>query len=247
MPEIIYEKRVVAFLDILGFSQLVDQSVGSPEDMEKLRSLVGMLEGAIPRLDQGVSPTVPLRLIPKYIYISDSIVLISPLNDVELKQYNGLEILVMRCIQLSHFFLKAGYLLRGGIAVGDVWHNGANIVGPAYQEAYRLEQSDCRPCVILSTGAKEFWNKSSSNYSRMCILDHGTLIVNGLHDYYIDDQSLNGVKCTYNMYTNLVNSRLEFELLPGPKAKWEWIKSFLEVEISEASKWHDSSKMPPNP
>ena len=122
-----FEDRAVAFIDVLGFSSLVTSAASDPLAFEELQVLVDILSSVIPYLDQGVSKTVPVHLIPEHTYISDSIILSAPLKDDAMKSYNGLSIVVMRCIQLTHHFLKAGYLLRGGISIGKAWHNKSNI------------------------------------------------------------------------------------------------------------------------
>lgn len=237
MQNITYEERAVAFIDVLGFSMLVDNSVHAVSAREELQSLVDMLETSIPLLNNGVCSTVPARLIPKHTYVSDSIILSAPIADPEFKHYSGLDILIMRCIQLSHRFLGAGYLLRGGIAVGNVWHSDGNIVGPAYQEAYRLEATGENPCIVLSESAKEYWVKGFGGGSRMCVRDRETLIVNGLHDFYIVDKSHGGIERTFEEYKRIVDDNLVSELPISAKAKWNWFKSFLEQEQSEAANW----------
>jgi class 3 adenylate cyclase len=82
-----------------------------------------------------------------------------------------LEILVMRVIQVTQLLLDFGYLVRGAIEVGKVWHVDANIVGPAYQEAYRLEPTAKMPRVILSAPATQLWRSSGESAgNRMCAL-----------------------------------------------------------------------------
>lgn len=86
-----------------------------------------------------------------------------------MKNYNGLSVLVMRVIQLTHILLSKGYLIRGGISVGDVWHTESNIVGAAYQEAYSIESQAIAPCVKLSSAAMDYWNKTEGSFNAMCI------------------------------------------------------------------------------
>ncbi|MDP1776226.1 MAG: hypothetical protein Q8K94_06370, partial [Moraxellaceae bacterium] len=169
MPNITYEQRAVAFIDVLGFKQLVDASVRNDTARHELESLIGNLESAIPVLDAGVSETVPERLIPKHTYISDCIILSAPLDDPNVKNYSGLETVVMRAIQVTHRMLDAGYLLRGGISVGPLWHGDGNLVGPPYQEAYLLEHNGNEPRIVLSPSAVEHWGKGFGAGSRMCI------------------------------------------------------------------------------
>lgn len=42
--------------------------------------------------------------------------------------YSGLEILVMRVIQVAQLLLDFGYLVRAAVTVGKVWHVETNIV-----------------------------------------------------------------------------------------------------------------------
>lgn len=116
-----------------------------------------MLESAIPKLDGTEDHAVPRELSPKHLDISDSISLSAPLTSGQMPSYRGLAILVMRVIQISHILLSKGYLLRGGISVGPVWHTDSNIVGPAYQEAYQIETKTLVPRVELSRSAKYHW------------------------------------------------------------------------------------------
>ncbi|WP_228014179.1 hypothetical protein, partial [Vibrio sp. OPT46] len=67
-------------------------AVGS-DNFELLRDLIGTLENALPNLNSKVNSDVPTELIPKHIYISDSIILSAPLSSEKMKGYCGLSIL----------------------------------------------------------------------------------------------------------------------------------------------------------
>ena len=73
-----YTERVVAFFDVLGFDRLVNQSAWNNEEqkdaLNKLNKLIHILERSIPTLDSMVSESVPQEVIPRHIYISDSII-----------------------------------------------------------------------------------------------------------------------------------------------------------------------------
>lgn len=234
MPTIKYEKRAVAYVDVLGFSELVDQSKKGAEARKKLGDLVDKLANAVPCFDRHVGANVPKNHIPDHIYISDCIVLSVILDDKADKTYDGLSILVMRVIQLVQWFLEAGYLVRGGVAIGPVWHCDNNIVGPAYQEAYKLEQGVAvMPRVILSKDAAQRWNAKKASWhvnSRMCMQDaDGQLIVNGLHEGYIaKGQAYDDV---YQCYLDSVAKKLSSKMSVSARAKWLWFREFLESEI----------------
>jgi hypothetical protein len=149
-----FEERAVAFIDVLGFKTLVGKSVKESQSLDQLERLIKLLSSAVHELNAAVSPHVSDHLIPKHLYISDCIILSAPIKDSERRSYSGVDLLVMRSIQISQLFLEAGYLVRGGISVGQVWHTASNIVGPAYQDAFDLERKADLPRIILSDAAK---------------------------------------------------------------------------------------------
>jgi len=229
---ITFDNRAVAFVDVLGFKALVNSAAGN-NDLASLEELVSLLSTAIPSFDATVDKSVPKSLIPRHIYISDCIILSAPMSHPTYHYDNGLSIVVMRVIQLSHLLLRAGYLIRGGISVGNVWHSESNIVGPAYQEALALEQGGQEPIVVLSASAVKCWEGES----RMCLQQDGKVFVNGLFDYYIPNSTEYGViDRTYKHYAELAEKRLCEGLIPSAKEKWQWFKDFVQAEVSKGLK-----------
>lgn len=229
-----FQDRAVAFVDILGFKTLVDGAAKNDKQLSQLSGLIKLLSSAVPMLNESVDSSIGNHLIPKHIYISDCIILSAPLIDPNTPSYDGLSIVVMRVIQLSHYFLNAGYLIRGGISVGKVWHTDSNIVGPAYQEAYCLEKKGNEPIVALAELAAKQWRGGS----RMCLQHEGKVFVNGLFDYYIPNSNKHGeIEQSYNRYASLVDQRLSEELPLSARMKWCWFNKFLQSEVSEGLKW----------
>lgn len=229
-----FEDRAVAFIDVLGFKALVNGAVENEATKQKLADLVALLESAIPRLDAGVDSDVPKHLIPRHQYISDCIILSAPLADTDRSWYNGVSVIVMRAIQLSHFFLNEGYLVRGGISAGKLWHTETNIVGPAYQEAYLLEEKGNEPRVQLHSHALQHWDGGS----RMCLKEGNVSFVNGLFDFYIPNNTKHGViEATYEKYERFAAEALASNLPQPAKDKWLWFQRFLQSEKPEGLKW----------
>ncbi|WP_282810821.1 hypothetical protein [Thauera humireducens] len=229
-----FEDRAVAFIDVLGFKALVAGAVQNHEQLNQLSGLIDLLSSAVPMLDSSVDSTVAAHLIPKHIYISDCIILSAPHTDTDRPSYDGLSIVVMRAIQLSHYFLNAGYLIRGGISVGKVWRTNSNIVGPAYQEAYLLEHNGNEPIIVLSESAATRWRGGS----RMCLQSDGKVFVNGLFDYYIPNNNQHGeIERAYGRYADLADQKLEEGLPQSAQSKWSWFKEFLQSEAPEGLKW----------
>lgn len=231
MQKIKFEDRAVAFIDVLGFKQVVDAAGQGEHKHTALESLIDLLESSVPKLDGTVDHTVPRDLIPKHLYISDSIILSAPLTSSQMPSYRGLSILVMRVIQVSHILLSKGYLLRGGISVGPVWHTNSNIVGPAYQEAYQIETKTLVPRVELSPNAKNHWVSTEGSSSTMCLEYMDRFIVNVLHDYYIQDNSHGAAERAFENYSRIIESNLRANHTERVRYKWWWFKKYLDSEV----------------
>ncbi len=231
MQKITFEQRAVAFIDVLGFKPVVDHAAQGSKNLAELQELIELLSTAVPSLDGSVDASVPTELIPKHIYISDSIILSAPLTSERMTSYNGLSILVMRVIQLTHILLSKGYLIRGGISVGDVWHTESNIVGAAYQEAYSIESQAIVPCVKLSSAAVDHMNKTEGSGNKMCIDYKNCFMVNGLHDYYIQDKSHGAAARAFEGYARLVDRNIEGYHPESVRYKWWWFKQYLDSEV----------------
>ncbi|UOY08909.1 hypothetical protein L0P88_10225 [Muricauda sp. SCSIO 64092] len=129
---VIYEERACLFLDILGFSEHVRQSTdkNNLEVTSKAREISELLN-LLPIKMRSIGESNRNRRITQF---SDSIVVSFALSD----KNAFVELLddIMRII--INFILK-GYLVRGGISYGKLFHNDNLVFGPAMITAYELE------------------------------------------------------------------------------------------------------------
>lgn len=230
MLNIQFEDRAVAFIDVLGFKTIVNKASENESDLQKLNSLITLLDSAVPDLNEAMVNVPPIYR-PQYIYVSDSIILSAPLSIENKKYFCGLGVIVMRCIQLMHHLLNDGYLIRGGIEIGKVWHTETNIIGPAYQEAYKIETCAKNPQIILGIKASELWRKKNNKLNQMCIDRNGVLIVNGLCDLYTPEPD--SVEERYKTYRQIIESSLKQGLEPRALEKWEWYKEHFEDVLKD--------------
>jgi len=131
--EIQYEQRVVAFVDVLGFSNLVYSNT----------------TGLISRYFQFVTHNFQEAVSKhgfRFLIVSDSIVLSAPDNKESLK----LCVLVLYRLQ-QKLIEEEGILLRGGVSVGDLYIGEEDNVmfGPGLIKAYKLESQAKYPRIIL--------------------------------------------------------------------------------------------------
>ncbi len=149
--EIQYEDKFVAFVDILGFKNMVINN-----EIDKITMITRAFQERvlINKKDHDINFDKNVEITS----ISDSIIISYPASD-----YNGqLLYLLLDLIYIQLNLLSKGILLRGGISFGEVYHKGNIIVGPAYLDAYALEHEIAiYPRIILN---ESVINSSINNY-----------------------------------------------------------------------------------
>lgn len=140
-----YQDSYVAFLDVLGFKELVLGKTTESQNM--LASYFGIVGEVIKYLNR-----IPSKKDIGSIVISDSIIF-----SVPLKNDGGQDNLQQLCIAVGllqqHLALK-NIWLRGGISFGKTYFDKRNnqIVGPAYINAFELESKIAKyPRVVLDS------------------------------------------------------------------------------------------------
>lgn len=143
------EYSVVGFLDILGFSAMVEADCNSsaprflPIFLEVFEELKDVSKGEGP----------PVRMY------SDSIVIEAPLSPVNVVK------VVEVAAELQRLFLRRKILVRGGIAFGKHYANDKVTFSQALVSAYHIESKIARfPRVIVDKHALSYaWHDTNSN------------------------------------------------------------------------------------
>ena len=136
-----YEHRIIAFVDILGFRNLVDESVEDNYTYLRIHNaLVNFRKLKKEKEDEFYDKDV------KVTTFSDSLVISYPLDFV-----GGLFHILYDLTYLQLQLLQEGVFVRGGITIGKLRHVQNEIFGPAMNEAYKLEsESAVYPRIIIS-------------------------------------------------------------------------------------------------
>jgi hypothetical protein len=144
MPdEQIYSDRYVAFVDILGFSSIVRNSVNSPRQAAELaRTLERLANRTTPSIfDQGDGDDFRGQSF------SDCIVLSANATP------KGLLHLLQTLMFVSLDLMSNGILVRGGVAKGQLHHTDKVVFGPALIDAYALESRIAKfPRILVDRG-----------------------------------------------------------------------------------------------
>lgn len=138
----VYSERVVCFIDILGFADLVRRADKNPALRDEIVSALHTVRSV-------KSPTggdTDLRVQN----FSDSLIL-STTNTAD-----GLWHLLLSADALAWNLLQKGILVRGGATIDGMHHDDAIVFGVGVNEAYRLESTVAKvPRIMLGRRAME--------------------------------------------------------------------------------------------
>lgn len=133
--DVSYVKSLVTFLDVLGFRSMINTR--SASDIYKILNHVSEYAGN----NQDIRFENQVDLEPDCIQFSDAIVRVnkveSGINDVSPFGVFFWEVLGLVHAQIE--LANLGVLVRGGIALGDVYSSEDKVFGPAMVRAYELE------------------------------------------------------------------------------------------------------------
>lgn len=157
-----YQKRVVAFLDVLGWAEALKRSTSDAEYAKDLGVAIAGLGQHVAMADwmRGTGGGFPGD--PQITQFSDSL-LISVLPEKGL----GLSSLFSTIRVIGMQLAQAGLLVRGGIAYGDLIHKGSMVYGQALVDAYKLESERAvHPRIVLSDDLARELSSGQNIYDR---------------------------------------------------------------------------------
>jgi len=216
--DIAYKKQIVAFIDVLGFSNIVYS--GNDEALKDYFSYV---------IEEFAGDRKKYKF--EYILISDAIVIYTDCNKSNLQQL---------CIAIGKLQMKLimrGIVMRGGISFGNLFIDGDKnvIVGSALINAYKLEQEAGYPRVVLDRGfIKEFYDSAKDMLNK----NNNRLLIDPPHPYEAD---LPYIYFTRKLALVMQPKKLQIvvdlmakNLSENRNAKkYLWLKSHIEMAINQ--------------
>ena len=164
----VYEKRVVIFLDILGFSSLVEESQDDVKKRIHLKRIITVLRKKSFIFDNSDNNSSWLSTRTSF---SDSVVF----SESCLHKNTGIICCLMNLSYLMFSLAGIGAFVRGGIAIGDVYHDNRMLFGPAMKEAYRLESKEAvYPRIVMKK--ETFETEMTEPFIRDAFIDDGSLV-----------------------------------------------------------------------
>ena len=189
-----YEKRVVCFIDILGFSNIIKKTTrvtdGINFDLQNIVNALDFVHNHFSELSLDYEGLIQLS------QFSDSIV-------ISFSVKNRSEMIVLfkniKYVQVQ-LLSEYGILMRGGIVIGNVIHNDSLLLGPAMIDAYMLE-SKCAmsPRIVIDPKVIYQYRKAVKEHTKDGRADNEPTFNKDLDDtYYIDYFNFNDIEFYLN-------------------------------------------------
>ncbi len=224
MTEIAYERRYCLFFDLLGFKNKVNRlSTQNIHDvLQEIRASHNYLE------TYGES----LFSSRKVTQFSDNLVVSYLKGD-----FVGWMNIISDVFHLQLSLIKHGFLIRGVVTAGDLFHNDQFCFGPALIEAAELEKSILYPRVVLTDNfaARDLVHNPTANFdladgrniNNMVAVDlDGMLYI----DYFnvVSEDFDSGLDALFQYLRDLKKSIIELEEAAkttiGLTSKYEWMR-----------------------
>lgn len=235
----IYEDRVVAFVDILGFSSLVNNSKSEYEAQDRIKKAMDIIHSYKilndrPMGNEEDNEEAGLRALGIQVTtFSDSAIISYPLS------YDGaLFLLINDLIHMQMDLLFLGIIIRGGITIGPLYHDSVNAFGPAMVAAYELESKKAiYPRIIIHPDIVKLGLEKSPSHrnefdldlikTAICLDSDGYYFVDYLQQY----QEFDFPEYTYYGWMSgirkmIVDSLNNYQLMPEVFRKYHWLLDY---------------------
>lgn len=217
----VYEKRIVAFVDILGFKTIIEDSINDISLRQKVLEVTKIIHSKRTGNIEDIQVTT----------FSDSAVISYPLNMRNALFYTIIDIIHLQ-LELGH----KGIMLRGGIAIGDLYHNEDIVFGPAMNEAYYLESKVAKfPRIVIR---KEDLNKGFVNTEGLSKHEIKTNWNDLMNLVTLDTD--NNINNNENIYF-IDFLRQDNELTYFGDEYYEWLKAFRGTIVEGLNRYNKAS------
>lgn len=229
-----YEERIIAFIDILGFKNEIEKKTinsfsgnENEQESERIYDFISLLH----------KDFVNRNPIPKSTYcvtqFSDSLVI-----SYSISEKASLFSIILSLLYLHMDAISHGLLIRGGVTSGKLMHDDKHLFGPAMNEAYKIESEIAIfPRIVVNKELIEIaynnpnWSNTPEDEKKYIesLLqkdEDGFLYIDyfysaceeiiGIHDYY-------GLPDYFNDITKIIDSNentKDFKIIQ----KYNWLK-----------------------
>ena len=233
-----FEERFIAFVDIIGFKEIVKNAKDNEEYQKRISGVLNYI--AKIKNDNYHGKWAQYGINNDVSVFSDSIVISYPCD----RDYDGLFHLLMDLIYLCFTLIQNDIYIRGGITVGEVIHDQNISWGPAFVEAYKLEEENAiYPRIIIDKKAidkgkelyaQEFpYDKDGDDLDKLMLLDaDGAYYLDYLSQWEEFDYLEDYLKWL-NYVRNITIENLNSDFCPRIKMKYVWFARYYNLVVSK--------------
>lgn len=226
-----YQNCYVAFLDMLGFSNICKNKSMSCSDILKILSVNSVINSSI--IGSVENNPVARHFFPadvtKSIYysiMSDSIFIATPNNKA------GLQYMLQICTIIQNFLLENKILLRGGITKGEFFGDNDIAFGPALVDAHYIEETIAiYPRIVLSKEVIDDINTENDSYADLLYKqskEDSLYFINHLNP--LELRRMNSDPDNLTKIHNFIKEGCQNNNLKI-KAKYQWVNNYFERSL----------------
>ena len=223
-----YQTRVIAFVDLLGFSQLIEDTENGKRTESNIYSAIQLMYDVLFDFEANSPGNTSLRISQ----FSDSVVM-----SVYFKELDGLILMIKHLRYIQQRLLEDyNILLRGGITCGDLIHTNTTLMGPAMIEAYHMECDKDKaiyPRIIVDDTVLQLWNKGLEVFNATDVPEN--LFMREDSDSYVyidyledlDHELANDGQWFYDAIRKLIDKNI-YSTKPSIVQKYKWLEGKLK-------------------
>ncbi len=244
-----YESKLIVFIDILGFSNMVYESENDTSKFMSILEVVTDLQKTIvEKYEFEKFHEEAMSLVRKSDFVNPSKFKYSMFSDCIIMTLDFIEAQSLIGILSSLGLLQAKYmakgkLVRGGITYGKVYHEGSVCFGPGFVRAVELEKAAKYPRILIDKGILEGtslpeWDDTTRNFfdslvspwlsqdiNPLALLDESTGF------YYVNPLLTHNSHDFYEDMVGTIRSNIKLLKDQGVEQtiveKWTWIEEDL--------------------
>lgn len=225
-PEREHDLRAVAFLDVLGFADLVTKADEDEAQREVILIIIRTLRETLAK-----NPRVGLE----FTQFSDSIVISANLN------LYGIHAVFSACRMLVVNLIQRGILLRGGIAAGNLTHTEDVLFGVGLLLAYRCDARSAPPRIAIHSSMKEVVDDYAAEFRLRAQIgrDHWDLspMLETLSEFAAYDAVARPGQACWDGPAEAIVRHIDRHsrdprLAPEVRAKWRWMRDYWNRSVT---------------
>jgi len=226
----IYKKQIVAFIDLLGFTEVLrdeEKAEKILDALKKIKSGETKTASSIIELDGQITN---IYMKPTITAFSDNVVISFPENELKAPaSWRHATIEILNVIQMiAVFAIQEGFLLRGGMTIGNLHHEDGIVLGNAHIDAYYLESKVAiYPRIVASRELIKCFKADGSGGTYECFQQDSS---DGM--FYLDylPAIRNNSPRAFEEFSSVIDKNI-FSLSKVDKkikelAKWKWFERY---------------------